>query len=408
MKVRYNKIFGYYIEVTKTNIHLVPDNYIRKQTLTNAERFITPQLKEYENTILGAEEKLNNLEYEIFLQIRDKVEKEIPGIQESAKAIATLDVLLSLAEAAYLHNYVEPQINSQDIIKIVQGRHPVIEKNIADQFVPNDVLLDNEENQTLVITGPNMAGKSTYLRQTALIVIMAQIGSFVPAQEATIGIVDRVFTRIGASDNLAEGESTFMVEMNEVANIINNATEKSLVILDEVGRGTSTFDGLSLAWAITEYNHTKIRCKCLFATHYHELTELEKHFKGIKNYNIAVKEKGENIIFLRQIVPGGADKSYGIHVAKLAGLPSEIISRAQSILMGMDAKSQKVNISNEWYQNSTEQNQITLLETACSAEVNDNEMEVLQKIKELDLLNTSPLQAINILYSLQKKLKEGD
>ncbi len=395
LKVGFNKVFGYYIEITKANLHLVPDEYIRKQTLSNSERFITNELKGYEDTILGAEDKLTNLEYELFVKIRNKVSLKTNNIQKNAKATAALDTLLSLAEAANINNYVEPNIHSKKSINISQGRHAVVENNIDEEFIPNDILLDDHDNRTIIITGPNMAGKSTYLRQIALIVIMSHIGSFVPAEMAEIGVVDRVFTRIGASDNLSEGESTFMVEMNDVANIVNNATEKSLVILDEVGRGTSTYDGLSLAWAITEYIHNKISCRCLFATHYHELIELEKDFKGIKNYNIAVKEKGDNIIFLRQILPGGTDKSYGIHVAKLAGLPEQIINSANKMMNNMDQGSKKIITTNDM-----------LKDIDYDFIKNNKDSKIIEELKRLDLLNTSPIEAINILYNFQKEIKE--
>ena len=339
LKVRHNKVFGYYIEITKSNLGEVPPDYIRKQTLVNAERFITPELKEYENKILGAQEKSVALEYELFLEIRTAAVKETERIQQTARAVAQVDVLGSLADRALALRYVRPAMTDGNRIMIRDGRHPVIEQIAsAERFVPNDTLLDNIENQLIIITGPNMAGKSTYIRQVALQVIMAQTGSFVPAAEAEIGIVDRVFTRVGASDELARGRSTFMVEMQETANILNNATAKSLVVLDEIGRGTSTFDGISIAWAVAEFlhNNPKVKAKTLFATHYHELTDLALTLPGAKNYNVLVREKNDRIAFLRKIVPGAADKSYGIQVARLAGLPDDVINRAKEILTNLE------------------------------------------------------------------------
>ena len=335
LKIKYNKVFGYYLEVTNSFKDLVPDYYTRKQTLTNAERYITPRLKELEDMILGAEDKLYALEYDLFCQVRDKLAEEIPRIQQTAKAVALLDVFGSLSVVAQRNNYVRPTVNTKGVIDIKNGRHPVVEKMISnDMFISNDTYLDNGSRRVSVITGPNMAGKSTYMRQSALIVLMAQIGSFVPADKAKIGVVDRIFTRVGASDDLASGQSTFMVEMTEVANILRNATSKSLLILDEIGRGTSTFDGLSIAWAVIEHisNTKSLGAKTLFATHYHELTELEGKIPGVNNYCIAVKEKGDDIVFLRKIVKGGADKSYGIQVAKLAGVPDSVIDRAKELV----------------------------------------------------------------------------
>ncbi len=339
LKVRHNKVFGYYIEVTKSNLNDVPPEYTRKQTLVNAERFITPELKEYENKILGAQERSVELEYELFLEIRNAVVEETERIQRTAAALAELDVLAALADRALAMRYVRPVVTEGDTIRIKDGRHPVIEAMTgAEPFVPNDTLLDGFENQLAIITGPNMAGKSTYIRQAALIVVMAQMGSFVPAAEAEIGLVDRVFTRVGASDDLARGRSTFMVEMQETANILNNATRKSLIVLDEIGRGTSTFDGISIAWSVAEYLHNRddVKAKTLFATHYHELTDLARTMPGVKNYNVLVREKNDRIAFLRKIVPGGADKSYGIQVARLAGLPEEVIGRAREILSNLE------------------------------------------------------------------------
>jgi len=331
--VGFNKVFGYYIEVTKSYYSQVPDDYIRKQTLANCERYITPELKEIENTVLGAEDRLVELEYQIFVDVRNKVAKEINRLKTTARSLARIDVLCSLAEVADRESYTMPEVTDDDKIEIKDGRHPVVEKIIGQEaFVPNDTYLDMDENQIAIITGPNMAGKSTYMRQVALIVLMAQIGSFVPAKSAKIGIVDRIFTRVGASDDLAAGQSTFMVEMSEVANILGNATSKSLLVLDEIGRGTSTYDGLSIAWAVIEYIGEKIGARTLFATHYHELTELEERIEGIKNYCISVEEKGEDIIFLRKILRGGADNSYGVQVARLAGIPDPVIHRAKEIL----------------------------------------------------------------------------
>ena len=335
LKIKYNKVFGYYLEVTNSFKDLVPDYFTRKQTLANAERFITPELKELEDVILGAEDKLIVLEYELFREVRQKVADEVVRIQKTAKAVAQIDVFASLATVAEQNNYCRPKLNEKGLIDIKDGRHPVVERMIQNEmFVANDTYLDNGSNRVSIITGPNMAGKSTYMRQSALIVLMAQIGSFVPAKSAKIGIEDRIFTRVGASDDLASGQSTFMVEMSEVANILRNATSNSLLILDEIGRGTSTFDGLSIAWAVVEHisNPRLLGAKTLFATHYHELTELEGKLNSVNNYCIAVKEKGDDIVFLRKIVKGGADKSYGIQVAKLAGVPDNVIERAKEIV----------------------------------------------------------------------------
>ncbi|MBR4182895.1 MAG: DNA mismatch repair protein MutS, partial [Lachnospiraceae bacterium] len=332
LRIKYNKVFGYYLEVTNSFKEMVPDYYVRKQTLTNAERYITPELKELEDTILGAEDRLNTLEYNLFCELRDKISAEVERIQHTAKAVAALDAILSLAVASSLYNYVRPTLNTEGNIDIKNGRHPVIERMTERElFIPNNTALDDAKNRIAIITGPNMAGKSTYMRQVALIVLMAQMGCFVPAESADICICDRIFTRVGASDDLSSGQSTFMVEMNEVSNILRNATSSSLLILDEIGRGTSTFDGLSIAWSVVEYIAGILCAKTLFATHYHELTELEGQLFGVKNYRIAVREQGENIIFLRKIMPGGADKSYGISVAALAGVPAPVISRAREI-----------------------------------------------------------------------------
>src|ERR1051325_10774898 len=336
LKVRYNSVFGYFIEVTKSNLASVPPHYTRKQTTVGGERFVTPELKEMEGKILGADERARNLEYELFQKLREETLRELTAIQRTAEAIAIVDVIGSLAETARLFNYCRPVLNESLRLVIRDGRHPVLDQNlIEEKFVPNDTTLD-ENIRLAIVTGPNMAGKSTYIRQVALIVLMAQIGSFVPAASVEIGLVDRIFTRVGASDDLARGQSTFMVEMNETSNIVNNATERSLVILDEIGRGTSTFDGLSIAWSVAEFLHDKIKARTLFATHYHELTKLAEDRKGVCNLNVAVREWNEQIIFLRKIVPGGADKSYGIQVARLAGLPKEILDRAKEILAHLE------------------------------------------------------------------------
>jgi DNA mismatch repair protein MutS len=337
LKVRFNSVFGYFIEITKSNLANVPERYIRKQTTVGGERFITPELKEMESKILGADEKARQLEYQLFQSLREETLGELEPIQATAAAIGTLDVICALAETARLYGYSRPALNESLRLVIRDGRHPVLDQNLAEEkFVPNDTDLDGERMRLAIITGPNMAGKSTYIRQVALIVLMAQIGSFVPASSAEVGLVDRVFTRVGASDDLSRGQSTFMVEMNETANIVNNATERSLVILDEIGRGTSTFDGLSIAWSVAEFLHDKIKARTLFATHYHELTKLASERKGVANFNVAVREWNEQIIFLRKIIPGGADKSYGIHVARLAGVPKEILDRARDILAHLE------------------------------------------------------------------------
>jgi len=345
LKVRFNSVFGYFIEVTKSNLGNVPERYVRKQTTVGGERFITPELKEMESKILGADEKARQLEYQLFQSVREETLRELEPIQRTAVAIATLDVICGLAETARLYGYSRPALNASLRLVIRDGRHPVLDQNLAEEkFVPNDTDLDGERIRLAIITGPNMAGKSTYIRQVALIVLMAQIGSFVPASSAEIGLVDRVFTRVGASDDLSRGQSTFMVEMNETANIVNNATDRSLVILDEIGRGTSTFDGLSIAWSVAEFLHDKIKSRTLFATHYHELTKLASERKGVTNFNVAVREWNEQIIFLRKIIPGGADKSYGIHVARLAGVPKEILDRARDILAHLEKPNGAVEV----------------------------------------------------------------
>jgi DNA mismatch repair protein MutS len=412
LKIKYNKVFGYYLEVTNSYRQLVPDYYTRKQTLANAERYITPELKELEDIILGAEDKLFALEYEIFCEVRDSIGAEVRRIQKTAKAIANIDVFASLAFVAERNNYVKPKLNEKGCIDIKNGRHPVVERMIHnDMFISNDTFLDNGNNRISVITGPNMAGKSTYMRQAALIVLMAQIGSFVPAESAEIGIVDRIFTRVGASDDLASGQSTFMVEMTEVANILRNATSNSLLILDEIGRGTSTFDGLSIAWAVVEHisNSKLLGAKTLFATHYHELTELEGKISGVNNYCIAVKEKGDDIVFLRKIVKGGADKSYGIQVAKLAGIPETVIERAKELVQelsdaditakvrGIKADTGKAKMKSVRY-DEVDLEQISLFDT-----VKDDD--ILIELRDLDVGTLTPVDALNTIYRLQNKIK---
>ena len=413
LRIRYNKVFGYYLEVTNSFKNLVPDYYVRKQTLANAERYIIPELKELEDTILGAEDRLCALEYELYCEVRNKIAGEILRIQTTAKAIAKLDVIASLALVAERNNYVRPKINEKGVIDIKDGRHPVVEKMIPnDMFICNDTYLDDKKNRISIITGPNMAGKSTYMRQTALIVLMAQIGSFVPASSANIGLVDRIFTRVGASDDLASGQSTFMVEMNEVANILRNATSKSLLILDEIGRGTSTFDGLSIAWAVVEHisNSKLLGAKTLFATHYHELTELEGKIDNVNNYCIAVKEKGDDIVFLRKIVKGGADKSYGIQVAKLAGVPDSVINRAKEIveeLVNADitARVKEIAVQGENQKKKPQKklDEVDLAQFSLFDTVKDDD--VLKELKELDISHMTPIDAMNKLYQLQNKLK---
>ena len=412
LRIKYNKVFGYYFEVTNSFKNMVPDDYIRKQTLTNAERYTTPRLKELEDTILNAEDKLVTLEYDKFCEIRDFIAGQLERIQKTAHEIARLDVFASFSLVAEQNHYVRPSLNEKGIIQIKDGRHPVVEKVIEhDMFIPNDTYLDNGKNCISIITGPNMAGKSTYMRQSALIVLMAQIGSFVPAKKANIGIVDRIFTRVGASDDLASGQSTFMVEMNEVANILRNATPDSLLILDEIGRGTSTFDGLSIAWSVIEFiSNTKILgAKTLFATHYHELTELEGKINNVNNYCIAVKEKGDDIVFLRKIIKGGADRSYGIQVAKLAGVPEIVIERAKEILSELLDKDilekvQNISVPQKYdSKNKTEKpddlelNQLSLFDTV-------KDEDVIEELKKIDISTLTPLDALNTLYRLQNKL----
>lgn len=410
LKIGYNKVFGYYIEVTKPNLALVPSDYIRKQTLVNSERFITPELKEYEEKVLNAEERIAEMEYNLFLEVRKRIAQETVRLQKIATRIARLDVLSSLAECASLRNYSRPDVDLEDRIRIIEGRHPIIEVTQDEPFVPNDTYVDRSEDQILIVTGPNMGGKSTYLRQVALICILAQMGSFVPAKEATIGVVDRIFTRIGAMDFLSIGQSTFMVEMLETANILNNATERSLILLDEIGRGTSTFDGLSIAWAVAEYLHEKeeIRPKTLFATHYHELTELALTLRRIKNYHVSVKEWKDDIIFLRKIAPGPSDQSYGIHVAKLAGVPRNVVDRAKEILFNLEKKelddTGQPRISYRTLKRR-DKNQLLLFPE-------DREREVLEKIREeidkCDLESLTPLDALNFLNELKGRIKKSE
>ena len=412
LRIRYNKVFGYYLEVTNSFKNLVPDYYVRKQTLANAERYTTDRLKELEDTILGAEDRLSSLEYEVFCKVRETVADQVERVQRTAKAVAALDVFASLSLVAGKNRYVRPKLNQKGRIDIREGRHPVVEQMIpGDMFIANDTYLDNGDHRISIITGPNMAGKSTYMRQTALIVLMAQIGSFVPAQKANIGIADRIFTRVGASDDLASGQSTFMVEMTEVANILRNATRHSLLILDEIGRGTSTFDGLSIAWAVVEHiSNTKLLgAKTLFATHYHELTELEGKIDNVHNYCIAVKEKGDDIVFLRKIVKGGADRSYGIQVAKLAGVPDPVIERAKEIaeeLSYADITTRVKDIASggrETKKKAKKYDEVDMAQMSLFDTVRDDD--VLEEIKNLDVSHLTPIDALNTLYQLQNKLK---
>ncbi len=408
LKVRYNKVFGYYIEVTKPNLHLVPPDYIRKQTLAGSERFLTAELKGYEEEVLTAEERIFELERRLFLEVREKLAQETNRLQQIASAISRLDVFSALAELAAQRNYRRPAVDEGDTILIREGRHPVVEKTSIEPFIPNDVLLDRDENQILIVTGPNMGGKSTYLRQVALICILAQMGSFVPAQEARIGMVDRIFTRIGAMDFLNVGQSTFMVEMIETASILNNATSRSLILLDEIGRGTSTFDGLSIAWAVAEYLHEKenLRPKTLFATHYHELTELALTMERIKNYHVSVKERGEEVVFLRKIVPGPSDRSYGIHVARLAGIPRPVIERAKEVLFNLE----KLELDESGqprlaYRARRKRDRAQLLLFK-----EDREQEKLRELRErleaCDISRLTPLAALNFLSELKGALEE--
>ena len=400
LKVGFNKVFGYYIEVTKSNLSLVPDRYIRKQTLTGGERYITEELKELESKVLGAEEKVVALEYNEFVKIREYIKTQITRLQRSAMAISKLDVLCSFATVAEDFNYCKPTVDNSGIINIKDGRHPVIEKMLpSGSFVSNDTYLDKSSNRLAIITGPNMAGKSTYMRQVALITLMAQIGSFVPATEAQIGVVDKIFTRVGASDDLSMGQSTFMVEMMEVANILKEATQNSLVILDEIGRGTSTYDGLSIAWAVAEYIENKEKCgaKTLFATHYHELTQLEDTLEGVKNYSIAVKEKGEDIIFLRKIVPGGTDESYGVHVARLAGVPKMVTQRANEILKKIERKNVLVNKAKEKEDKKQVSGQLDMY--------NFKLAEIAHELDKVNINELTPIDALNTLVKIKEEMR---
>ena len=400
LKVGFNKVFGYFIEVTKSNLDQVPERYVRKQTLTNAERYITEELKNLENQILGAEEKVVSLEYDLFTKIREEIAKNIRRLQKTATMVSTLDVLASFAQVAEDMNYCMPQVDNSGIIDIKGGRHPVIEKMLGTgEFVENDTYLDEDENRLSIITGPNMAGKSTYMRQVALITLMAQVGSFVPAEEAKIGVVDKIFTRVGASDDLSMGQSTFMVEMMEVATILKEATQNSLVILDEIGRGTSTYDGLSIAWAVAEYIANKEKCgaKTLFATHYHELTELEEKIEGVKNYSIAVKEKGEDIVFLRKIVRGGTDESYGIHVARLAGVPKLVTEEANKILKSLERKNILTGKKEEKKDKKQVEGQFDMY--------NFKLAEIAHEIDKINLNELTPIDALNTLVRIKEKMK---
>jgi DNA mismatch repair protein MutS len=401
LKVRYNRVFGYYIEVTKSNLHMVPDDYIRKQTLVGGERFITPELKEYESKILGAEDRLKNLEYQLFQDILDDVQKESTILSKTASALSVVDFLASLAVVAKRYNYIKPSVDESGVIDIADGRHPVLERiSLSERFIPNSVYMDDKDDRLLIITGPNMAGKSTYMRQIALIILIAQIGSFVPASDARIGIVDRIFTRIGASDLLTKGQSTFMVEMIEVANITHNATTKSLILLDEVGRGTSTFDGISIAWAVAEHILNEINARTLFATHYNELTELSLTHNGVRNYNVSVKEWGDEIIFLRKIEKGPADKSYGIQVARLAGLPDGIINRAKEVLANLE-KEELNEIGRPRFADRKMKKgtvQLDLFSSKTDAIINE--------IINLDIKKLKPEDALNKLIEIKKKISQ--
>ena len=395
MKVGFNKVFGYYIEVSKGQSSSVPPYFVRKQTLVNAERYIVPELKEFENKILGAKEKIEQLEYYLFDELRTLIRGKIKEIQETARAVSYIDVLTGLAEAAYKYNYVRPELNNNGEIKIVDGRHPVVERLLEKEiFVPNNTNLNNTDERMIIITGPNMAGKSTYMRQVALLVLMTQIGSFIPARQASVCPVDKIFTRVGASDDLATGQSTFMVEMNEVAQILKYATKNSLIILDEVGRGTSTFDGMSIAHAVMEYIHDRIKAKTLFATHYHQLIALENVLSGVKNYSVAVKERGKDIIFLRRIVPGGTDRSYGVHVARLAGLPKKVLERSEELLKEYDNDNGHVQ------------------QPAAAAAPQDNMMgslfgsSIANELLKLDVMSMTPIEAMSALYKLQDEARK--
>ena len=400
LKVGYNSVFGYYIEITNTHREKVPANYIRKQTLTNAERYITPELKEYEEKILHAEEKIVALEMQLFTEVRQTIAHRAEAIQQDAQCIATLDCLLSLATVAYENDYVCPVVDNSSRIEIHEGRHPVVEKLLppGEHYTPNDVFLDTEENQIVILTGPNMSGKSSYLRQVGLIVLLAQAGSFVPAKQATIGVVDRIYTRVGASDNITSGESTFLVEMHEAANIVNTATKKSLILLDEIGRGTSTFDGISIAWALTEYIHEHIGAKTLFATHYHELNELADKFPRIKNYKVDVREYGDKIIFLHKVMPGFADHSYGIQVAQMAGIPDEIIERAKQILQNLESSELRLASSPQEQRESIQTLQLTMFDSS--------EYRIRETLESIDINSMTPLEALHTLAQLIEIVKK--
>ena len=412
LKIKFNKVFGYYLEVTNSYRDLVPDYFTRKQTLANAERYITPELKELEDMILGAEDKLINLEYDLFCEVRNRIAAEVVRIQKTAKAVAKLDTFVSLAVVADQNNYCRPKINENGVIDIKDGRHPVVEKMMNnDMFIANDTYLDNGSKRVSVITGPNMAGKSTYMRQTALIVLMAQIGSFVPAEKAKIGVVDRIFTRVGASDDLASGQSTFMVEMNEASDILNNMSSRSLVLFDELGRGTSTYDGISIAWAIVEYihEHPNARAKTLFATHYHELNEMETSFKRIKNYNVSVKEVNNKVIFLRKLVPGGSEHSFGIHVAKMAGMPKSIVKRSNEILKQLETENRQEGIATEKRKGSIKSKPVKGIASSADGyqlsffQLDDPVLsQVRDEIKNLDVNNLTPLEALNKLSEIRR------
>lgn len=396
MKVGFNKVFGYYIEVSKGQSSSVPDYFVRKQTLVNAERYIVPELKEFENKILSAKEKIQQLEYYLFDELRSMIRSKISEIQETARAIGTIDVLNGLALAAYKYNYIRPELNNKGEIKIDEGRHPVVERLLEKEiFVPNNCQLNNDDERMIIITGPNMAGKSTYMRQIAILVLMTQIGSFIPARQASICPVDKIFTRVGASDDLATGQSTFMVEMNEVAQILHSATKNSLIILDEVGRGTSTFDGMSIARAVMEYIHSKIKAKTLFATHYHQLIALEQELTGVKNYSVAVKERGKDIVFLRRIVPGGTDRSYGVHVARLAGLPKKVLDRAEEILTEYDNEN-SLNIGTVAVESKSQSQMMGSLFTSS----------ITEQLLQIDVVSMTPIEAMNVLYKLQDEARK--
>ncbi len=395
MKVGFNKVFGYFIEVSKGQTSSVPDYFVRKQTLVNAERYIVPELKEFENKILGAKEKIEQLEYYLFNELRDLIRSRISEIQETARAIASVDVLNALALAAYKYNYVRPELNNNGEIKITDGRHPVVERLLEKElFVPNNVNLNNFDERMVIITGPNMAGKSTYMRQVALLVLMTQMGSFIPARRASICPVDKIFTRVGASDDLATGQSTFMVEMNEVAQILRYATKNSLIILDEVGRGTSTFDGMAIAHAVMEYIHDKIKAKTLFATHYHQLIALEQELSGVKNYSVAVKERGKDIVFLRRIIPGGTDRSYGVHVARLAGLPKKVLDRAEALLQEYDQENGQA--APPQAAPTGEPDMMCSLFTSA----------ITEQLLNMDVMSMTPIEALNALYKLQDEARK--